>query len=334
MRLLVTGGAGFVGSVCCAELVRRRHSVVVVDDLSTGHAEAIPKGVEFYRCDIGDRDTIGKLLRSRPVDVVFHFAAKALIAESMSNPGFFFQHNVAAGISFLETLREGGVKRFVFSSSAAVYGNPRQIPIPEEHPKEPVNSYGATKAMFENILEWYSKAYGWTVLSFRYFNACGATKEIGEDHRPETHIIPALLRAAIDAKRKFQIYGNDYQTPDGTCLRDYVHVQDIAAAHLLALEALDGYHAYNIGTGRSYSVLEVCRAVEHVTGNRVAVDLAPRRPGDPSVLCASPEKLKRKLGWSAQHSELFDIITDAWAWMQRHPDGYGVSIADLTVSAP
>ncbi|HLJ85647.1 MAG TPA: UDP-glucose 4-epimerase GalE [Candidatus Angelobacter sp.] len=321
MKILVSGGAGFVGSVCCAELVRQGHSVLVVDDLSSGHAAAIPRGATFHRCDIGNQEAMAALLRDNPIDIVFHFAAKALIAESMSNPGFFFRHNVAAGIIFLETLRNAGISKFVFSSSAAVYGAPRETPIHESHPKQPVNSYGETKLMFERILDWYVSAYGWTAVSFRYFNACGATAEIGEDHRPETHVIPLLLRAASRGG-EFHIHGDNYATPDGTCMRDYVHVEDIAAAHLLALQVAEGAKAYNIGTGHSYSVLEVCQAVEEVTGHSIDVRKGPRRPGDPPVLCASPDKLKEELGWNPKHSDLHSIIRSAWHWKRSHPDGY------------
>jgi len=319
-RVLVTGGAGYVGSVCSRQLLESGHEVVIVDDLSTGHPEAVPSGAEFHQMDYGDRAAVACVLRQQRVDAVFHFAAKALIAESVSNPGWFFDVNVGSGIAFLETLRDFGVRRFVFSSSAAVYGNPVSVPISEDDPKDPVNSYGETKLMFERVLRWYASAYSWTVAAFRYFNASGATTDAGENHRPETHVIPLLLEVAAGEREQFEIYGDDYETVDGTCIRDYVHVSDIAAAHLLALEMSEpaGMQAYNIGTGKAHSVREVISAVEEVTGQKIAVRVAARRPGDPAVLCASPEKLKRDLGWKPKSSDLRGIIRTAWQWKRRH----------------
>lgn len=318
MNVLVTGGAGYVGSICCAQLLMGRHRVVIVDDLSTGHAAAVSAGAVFYQRDFGDQAEIVRTLRAHQIDTIFHFAAKALIPESVTNPGVFFDINVASGIALLEAARRAGIRRFVFSSSAAVYGNPEGIPIPEEHPKNPVNSYGETKLMFERILEWYSSAYGWTVFAFRYFNAAGATGDLGERHDPETHIIPLLLSTAAGERRYFQIYGTDYPTMDGTCLRDYVHVSDIAAAHILALRAnRPGFHAYNIGTGHGHTVCEVIDMVEGVTGQRIPVRSVLRRPGDPAMLCASPEKLMRELGWTPRYSSLENIIASAWRWKQQ-----------------
>jgi UDP-glucose 4-epimerase len=330
-KILVTGGAGFVGSVCCLQLLKNGHQVVVVDNLSTGNHRAVPKGVVFYPSDIGDRDSISDILRHQHFDAVFHFAAKALIPESVSNPGVFFDQNVASGIAFLESLRAAGVNKFVFSSSAAVYGSPSAVPIEEDHPKNPVNSYGETKLMFERVLNWYATAYGWSVFAFRYFNACGATANAGEDHRPETHIIPLLLETAAGERPYFEIHGRDHPTPDGTCLRDYVHVLDIAEAHLLALNASDkaGMTAYNIGTGGSHSVLEVCGIAQEVTGTKLALRDGPRRPGDPAVLCASPAKLKQELGWKPRFSDLREIVRTAWEWKRRYPQGYGSTEPEL-----
>jgi UDP-glucose 4-epimerase len=322
--VLVTGGAGYVGSVCCSQLLERGHEVTVVDDLSTGHPEAVPPGAEFRRVDIGDRSAMAEVLSERRFDIVFHFAAKALIPESVSNPGAFFDSNVASGIAFLETLRSAGIKRFVFSSTAAVYGNPTSVPIDENHAKNPVNAYGESKLMLERALHWYSVAYGWTVVCFRYFNASGATATIGEDHRPETHIIPLLLQTAEGKRDFFEIYGDDYPTPDGTCLRDYVHVLDIAEAHLLALQVArqPGAFAYNIGTGTSHSVREVLGVVEDIVGKKLRARKASRRPGDPAILCASPEKLMRELGWRPRFSDLRRIVESAWNWMNNYPSGY------------
>jgi UDP-glucose 4-epimerase len=319
-RVLVTGGAGYVGSVCSRQLLESGHEVVIVDDLSTGHPEAVPSSAEFRQMDYGDRAAVACVLRQHRIDAVFHFAAKALIAESVSNPGWFFDVNVASGIAFLETLRDFGVRRFVFSSSAAVYGNPVSVPISEDDPKDPVNSYGETKLMFERVLRWYASAYGWTVAAFRYFNASGATTNAGENHRPETHVIPLLLEVAAREREQFEIYGGDYETADGSCVRDYVHVSDIAAAHLLALEMPEaaGMQAYNIGTGMAYSVRDVISAVEEVTGQKILVRIAARRPGDPAVLCASPEKLKRDFRWDPKSSDLRSIVSSAWQGKRRH----------------
>jgi UDP-glucose 4-epimerase len=323
-RVLVTGGAGYVGSVCCSRLLEQGHEVTVVDDLSTGHAAAVPEGAVSYQLDVGNRAELGKVLGKNRFDAVFHFAAKALIPESVSNPGTFFDSNVASGIALLETVRTAGIRRFVFSSSAAVYGSPHTTPIDEDHPKDPVNSYGETKLALERALYWYAVAYGWTVLAFRYFNACGATATIGEHHQPETHIIPLLLQTVAGERSCFEVYGNDYPTPDGTCLRDYVHVLDIAEAHILALQvpAQAKFSAYNIGTGTSYSVRQICHAVEKEVGAKLTLKNGSRRSGDPAVLCANPQKLMRELGWRPRSSDLPTIIRTAWAWKQKNPHGY------------
>ena len=323
-NVLVTGGAGYVGSVCCRQLLERGHKVIVMDDLSTGHEAAVPEQARFHELDYGNRADIARLLRIEAIDVVFHFAAKALIPESVSDPGLFFDMNVASAIAFLETIRRFGIKRFVFSSSAAVYGSPGTVPIDEDQPKRPVNSYGETKLMLERVLEWYAKAYGWTVVAFRYFNASGATDSSGEDHRPETHIIPLLLQVAAGERSCFDIFGGDYETDDGTCIRDFVHVSDIASAHLhaLALPEQAGFSAYNIGTGCGHSVRTVVRCVEEVTNAKLQVRHAPRRAGDPAVLCASPAKLMRELKWQPRHSDLRAIIQSAWKWKMQNPQGY------------
>jgi UDP-glucose 4-epimerase len=320
-NVLVTGGAGYVGSVCCAELLRLGHSVTIVDDLSTGCREAVPAGAAFFPLDIGNQGAMQSLVSHIRFDAVFHFAAKALIPESVSNPGMFFQHNVASGIVMLEVLRAAGIKNVVFSSSAAVYGTPERVPIDEDDPKHPVNSYGETKLIFERILEWYARAYGWSVTALRYFNASGATAELGERHDPETHIIPLLLQAATGERKAFNIYGDEYDTPDGTCLRDYVHVLDIAGAHICALRKLNepGMRAYNIGLGASYSVREVCQTAAEVTGRQIPLRVSARREGDPAVLCASPKRIMHELGWKPEHSSLHEIIESAWEWKRKQP---------------
>lgn len=317
--ILVTGGAGYIGSACCRRLLEKGYRVTVVDDLSTGHTDAVPPSASFHRIDIGDSDSLSAILSANKIDVVFHFAAKALISESVSNPGPFFDVNVARGVAMLEALRKHGIGRFIFSSTAAVYGTPTVVPIPEDHSKLPINSYGESKLVFERILQWYASAYGWSVVAFRYFNACGGSSNWGECHEPETHIIPLLLQVASGRRSTFEIYGNDYPTPDGTCLRDYVHVIDIAEAHFLALKKMDraGFHAYNIGTGRSHSVKEICEAVERITKQRILPRAAQRRPGDPAVLCASHKALMDEFQWTPKHSSLDEIITGAWEWEQR-----------------
>lgn len=329
-RILVTGGAGYVGSVCCAQLLANGYAVEVVDDLSSGFAEAIPQGAVFHQFDIGDRQALAEILGRKRFDAVFHFAAKALIPQSVVNPGPFFDANVGSSISMLETLRAHDVRTFVFSSTAAVYGTPRSVPISEDAPKEPVNAYGESKLAFERILKWYADAYRWRVVAFRYFNACGGGPTWGERHEPETHLIPLLLRAASGRSEFFQILGTDYETPDGTCLRDFVHVLDIAEAHLLALRpsVQPGFRAYNIGTGRSHSVKEVCRVAEKILGKRIDVRVGPRRLGDPAELCASPQRLKDEFGWIPKHSDLENIIVGAWEWEERQ--GKQASIENLT----
>jgi UDP-glucose 4-epimerase len=315
-RVLVTGGAGYVGSVCAARLLALGHAVDLVDDLSTGHLNSVPTGATFHKLDIGDREGLDRLLSSKRFDVVFHFAAKALIPESVTNPGVFFDTNVARSLAMLEVLRQHKVRRFVFSSTAAVYGNPKTVPILEDHAKSPVNSYGESKLMFEQILERYARAYGWGVVAFRYFNACGGACNWGERHEPETHIIPLLMQVASGRREEFQIYGTDWPTPDGTNLRDYVHVGDIAEAHVLALKILDasGFQVFNIGTGTSHSVRELWSLAQEITGRKIRVQMAGRRLGDPAILCADPTNLKEKLGWQPSGSNLENILEGAWEW--------------------
>lgn len=318
-NILVTGGAGYVGSVCSAELLRQGHSVTVLDDLSTGFRDAVPAGAKFIQMDAGDESGVRELATLNKFDAVFHFAAKALIPESVTNPGVFFQRNVVAGIRLLEGLRAAGVSNFVFSSAAAVYGAPGTDAIDEDAPKTPLNSYGETKLIFEQVLRWYASAYGWSVFAFRYFSAAGGTAERGERHEPETHLIPLILEAAAGERESFSIYGDDYDTPDGTCLRDFVHVLDIAEAHIRALQKMGqpGMHVYNIGTGTPYSVRQVHAAVEQVTGRAVPVKVSGRRAGDPAVLFASPRRIMEELGWRPQHSSLKGILRSAWEWKQK-----------------
>lgn len=317
-NVLVTGGAGYVGSVCVAELLRQRHSVTVVDDLSTGFRDAVPAGASFVEMNIGDRAAMYDLAVRGRFDAVFHFAAKALIPESVTDPGMFFQRNVAAGITMLEALRAAGICKIVFSSAAAIYGVTSSGPVDEDAPRNPLNSYGESKLIFEQVLRWYASAYRWSVFAFRYFSAAGATEEHGERHEPETHLIPLVLEAAAGERDVFNIYGDDYETADGTCLRDFVHVLDIAKAHIMALERMSpGMHCYNIGTGTSYSVRQVVSEAERITERRINSRVAGRRPGDPGTLYANPRRIMRELGWQPEHSSLEEILQSAWQWKKK-----------------
>jgi UDP-glucose 4-epimerase len=318
-NVLVTGGAGYVGSVCAAELLRQGHSVTVVDDLSTGFRDAVPRGAEFVEMSIGNGPAMYDLAVRGSFDAVFHFAAKALIPESVTDPGVFFQRNVAAGITMLEALRAAGVRNTVFSSAAAIYGVTGRGPVDEDAPKQPLNSYGESKLIFEQVLRWYASAYGWSVFAFRYFSAAGATGEHGERHEPETHLIPVVLDAAVGERDDvFTIYGDDYETPDGTCLRDFVHVLDIARAHIMALEQMTpGMRCYNIGTGTSYSVRQVVNEAERITRRKIEARIAGRRPGDPGTLYANPRRIMEELGWRPEHSSLEEILQSAWQWKQK-----------------
>ena len=318
-RVLVTGGAGYIGSVCAAELLRQGHDVTVLDDLSTGHREAVPAGALFEQGDIGDSEELVAILSNYRYDAVFHFAAKALVGESMSDPATYYYENIVAGFHLLEMVRAARIPRFIFSSSCAVYGNPIEVPISEDHPTNPLNPYGETKLAFERMLKWYSQAYELSVCCFRYFNAAGATETHGEDHKPETHIIPLLLEVAAGEHESFTINGADYPTVDGTCIRDYVHVLDIAQAYILALQNLDslGFSAYNIGAGVGFSVYEVLTLVRDITERLIPFEYGPRREGDPAILCASPKKFMEKFKWKPRHSHLGDIIETAWKWKTR-----------------
>lgn len=327
MRILVTGGAGYVGSVCAAELLQHKHEVVCYDDLRAGHRAAVVSGIRFVQGDIADVAKVKKTCRRYGIEAVMHFAASALVDESIRNPHLFFQNNVCGSLALLEAMLAVGVKKLIFSSSAAVYGEPKQVPIEEHHPTDPVNAYGETKLVFERALAWYHRAYGLKWAALRYFNAAGATTELGEDHRPETHVLPRLLDAARDPGHTFSIYGDDYPTPDGTCVRDYVHVVDIAQAHILALQALSKVKAgvYNVGHGTGYSIRQVIETVQEVTGRKLRITVGPRRPGDPATLVASPKKLQAELGWAPQRSALREIVASAWQWRQTHPNGYPTS---------
>lgn len=317
-RLLITGGAGYIGSICGAIALQRGHEVIVVDDLSTGFRDAVPEQAAFYALDIADRGALSAVFRRHQIDAVFHFAAKALIPESVVNPGVFFDRNVAAGIALFETMRQHQVGKLIFSSTAAVYGLPQSVPIAEDHPTMPLNAYGESKLILEKILTWYARAYHWVVVAFRYFSAAGALPGLGERHHPETHLIPLVLEAAAGRRPALQIFGDDYDTPDGTCLRDFIHVRDLAEAHLRVVGELSepGCHVFNVGSGRMYSVKEICAAAEVATGRPVPMQIAERRVGDPAVLCASPQRLMEALAWRPTCSDLPTILRDAWRWSE------------------
>ncbi len=325
MNVLVTGAAGYIGSVCAEALIKRGHAIVALDNLSEGHPAAVPREAIFVECDLGDRQALDGVFRSHPPDAVMHFAALCEVERSIREPGAFYVANVAHGIHLLEAMARYGVKKLIFSSTAAVYGEPEVVPIPEKHRTSPVNPYGASKLFFERLLEEFRATTGLQYVSLRYFNAAGASKERGEDHRNETHIVPRLLQVALGQLDHFCINGNDYPTPDGTCVRDYVHVLDIAEAHVLALEHLERVsgHAFNVGNNRGYSVLEVVEATRRVTRKPIPTTLGRRRPGDPAVLVASSEKIRRELGWKPTLSDLDSIVETAWVWKQKSPFGYG-----------
>lgn len=327
MAVLVTGGLGYVGSHAVKMLMERGESVVALDDLVFGHKEA-SSGSEIVIGDIGDKELLRKIFSTHTIDSVMHFAAFADVGESVADPQKYYITNVSKSLAMLEVMLEFGIKMMIFSSSAATFGEPTQIPIPEDHPKDPTNPYGRSKLMLEEILKEYEHAYGLRSISFRYFNASGADPSglIGEDHKPEHHIIPLVLEVAMGRREKFSMFGTDWPTPDGTCIRDYVHVTDLAQAHVLGLDALrngKGTAVYNLGNGSGYSNRQVIATAEEVTGKKINVVDAPRRPGDPAVLVASSKKAVEELGWSPKYPDLKTIIETAWNWHSNHPNGYG-----------
>jgi UDP-glucose 4-epimerase len=324
MNILVTGGAGYVGSAVAEELVRVGHEVVVYDSLYKGHRGAVVKGAKFIPGDLKDSETLGQTIREHKIEGVIHLAADSLVGESVLSPGKYYSNNVTAGLVLLEEMRKYEISRIVFSSTAAVYGEPQKQPILESDPVNPTNPYGETKLVFERALHWYENAYGIHYASLRYFNAAGATEQCGEVHEPETHLIPLVLQATAGKRPFIEIYGDDYETPDGTCIRDYIHVSDLARAHVLAFGILDSRSSiYNLGCGGTgYTVREVIEVAGEITGRECPVRVGKRRPGDPAVLIASSERIKEELGWSPEQQDLHSIIESAWKWMQTHPNGY------------
>ena len=324
MKILVTGGAGYIGSVVTEELLNDGHEALVYDSLYKGHRAAVDPRAKFLQGDLMDTEVLRGALKENEIEAVIHMAADSLVGESVEAPAKYYRNNVVAGLSLLEAMRDCGVRKLVFSSTAATYGEPEKQPIEETDPTNPTNPYGETKLAFERALGWYEQAYGIRYTTLRYFNAAGATERFGEAHETETHLIPLVLQAAAGMRPDIQIYGADYPTRDGTCVRDYVHVVDLARAHILALITLDERSAiYNLGCGgEGYSVREVIEAAREVTGREVPTRIVPRRAGDPGVLIASSEKIKRELGWQPGFQELRVIVESAWNWLKAHPNGY------------
>lgn len=321
VKVLVTGGAGYIGSVCVEVLLDHGMEVGVVDDLSEGHREAVDPRASFFQGNLLDVEFVRDVLTGFQPDAVVHLAAKALVEESMRDPGSYFTGNVSAGLSLLEAMCQAGVSKMIYSSTCAVYGLPERIPIDERVPPKPVNPYGASKLMFEQILQWYEKVYGLCYVSLRYFNAAGASARFGEDHRNETHLIPRVLQVALGLRNCVEVYGKDHPTLDGTCIRDYVHVLDLAEAHRFALQC-DKSRCYNLGTGSGYSVLQVIEAARRVTGHPIPLAFRPKRAGDPPRLVASSGRIARELGWKPAFTRLEEIIDTAWQWHKAHPAGY------------
>ncbi len=322
MHILVTGGAGYIGSNCVEQLLLRGDRVTVFDNLTEGHRAAVHPDAHLVEGDLRDRGQIHAALEAARPDAVMHFAANALVGESMTNPSKYFQNNVVGGLNLLDACVAAGVRRFVFSSTCATFGVPDTVPITEALPQRPINPYGESKLMFEKILRWYDEIHGLRFVSLRYFNAAGAGERFGEDHRIETHLIPNVLKVALGQKEHVEVFGGDYPTPDGSCVRDYIHILDLAAAHLLAL-GRDESAFYNLGTGGGNSVFEVIESCRRVTGREIPAVVKPRRPGDPPFLVAGSDKIRRELGWTPRFQKIDAIVESAWKWHVRHPHGYG-----------
>jgi UDP-glucose 4-epimerase len=327
MNVLVVGGAGYIGSHCVRQLVAAGHRPVVLDNLVFGHRRAVSPEITFYDADLGDTDAVARILRDESIELVMHFAAFAYVGESVTEPRKYYENNFVATLRLMEAMLDNGVKKFVFSSTCATYGEPERLPIVESLPQAPINPYGQTKLDVENCLKAFARAYGLSFAAFRYFNAAGAAEDgsIGEDHSPETHLIPLVIDAATGRRENIKIFGTDYDTPDGTCLRDYVHVDDLSRAHIAAFDKLTtpgAAHFYNLGTGKPNSVREIIEAVEAVTGLSVPVVEGARRPGDPPALYADSNKAQEELGWEIKFTEVKDIIATAWRWHEANPNGF------------
>jgi len=321
MNVLVTGGAGYIGSICVEQLLEAGHQVFVFDNLSEGHRGAVDPRAVFVQGCLSDPARIQEAIRESRAEAIVHFAAFALVGESMTDPGKYFLNNVGNGTKLLMAAVAGGVRKFVFSSTCATYGFPDRMPMTEDLPQKPINPYGESKLMFERVLEWFEKLHGLEFVAFRYFNAAGATAKYGEHHKIETHLIPNVLKVALEQKPQVDIFGTDYPTPDGTCIRDYIHIVDLAEAHILAL-APGKRGFFNLGNGDGYSVRQVVQMCEKVTGRKLPVVEKPRRPGDPPRLVAAADKARRELGWKPRLPGLEEIVASAWEWHRRHPLGY------------
>lgn len=323
-NILLVGGAGFVGSVTCEELVNRGYDVFVLDNLYQGFEEAVHPAATFIRGSLTDEMLLDSIFRKYNIDAVMDFAGETLIEFSMSDPYRYFKANIIDGMKLLNAMIRNNVKRFIFSSTSAVYGEAQEIPMTEEHQKEPANSYGESKYIFERILKWYHKIHGLKSLSFRYFNAAGASLNYGEAHNPETHLIPLVLQVALGKREKILIFGNDYPTKDGTCIRDYTHVVDLAQAHILGMEKIDElkFDSFNLGNGNGYTVKEVLQAARDVTHHPIPFEIVPKRPGDAAIMVASSDKARNILGWEPIYPNIEQIVETAWKWHQKHPDGY------------
>lgn len=324
VRVIVIGGAGYIGSVVTEQLIEGGHQVVVFDNLVQGHIGAIHPGAEFFRGDIADRASLEEAFKRWEFDAVIDLAGETIVTDSMTNPYKYFKKNVVDGLNVLECMVKYQVPRIIFSSSSAVYGEPETIPMPEDHRTEPGNSYGESKLIFEQMLKWYDRGFGIRFGALRYFNAAGASSERGENHRPETHLIPLVLRVALGQTDSISIFGTDYPTPDGTCIRGYTQVEDLAKGHIILLERLDdlGSRIYNVGTLRGYSVWEVIEAARQVTGHPIPAIEAPRRPGDVSVMISDSTRIRTELGWKPKHEDIHSTIETAWKWHRCHPHGY------------
>ncbi len=321
MKILVTGGAGYIGSICVEQMLHQGHEVVVFDNLTEGHRKAVDKRARFLNGDLRERGPIEVAMQGEKPDAVMHFAANALVGESMTNPSKYFRNNVYGGLNLLDAMVAAGVKRFVFSSTCATFGPPDRLPMDETLPQRPINPYGESKLMFEKVLRWYDEIHALRFVALRYFNAAGASENFGEDHRIESHLIPNVLKVALGQKPHVEIFGTDYETPDGTCIRDYIHILDLAQAHILALNRTESAF-YNLGTGGGNSVREVIEVCRRVTGKDIPVVERPRRAGDPPRLIAGSARIKAELGWEPRFQTLDKIIESAWAWHVKHPRGY------------
>jgi UDP-glucose 4-epimerase len=335
MDVLVSGGAGYIGSAVVEELIADGHTPVVFDSLVAGHAEAVPPGIALVVGDLHDTPLLERTLRERGIEAVIHLAAFLQPNESMTNPGKYFHNNVAGSISLLNAMAATGVGRFIFSSTCATFGNPVRLPIDETHPQQPISPYGVSKYMVEQMLPWYEQAHGIRSACMRYFNACGATPERGEDHDPEIHLIPLILQVAMGRRANIKIYGTDYDTRDGTAIRDYVHISDLARAHVLALQPLaERSRSYNLGNGDGFTVREVIDAARRVTGHAIPAIEEPRRAGDPPIMIGDSRRVRTELGWEPRYPTVDQIIASAWAWHQAHPHGYAAPAAPADDALP